>query len=107
MRNGQVRLSAPMWTAPTLSPVERCTLRCLGEDWSGGTTRAPEGFRAPPDKLRGACDHDDGELLGWAYGARPSYRGGKGPGSSVSSLESSTGGMHSVVHDELATLAIN
>ena len=89
MRNGQVRLSAPMWTAPTLSPVERCSLRCLGDDWSGGTTRAPKGFCPPPDELRGACDHDDGGLLGWAYGARPSYREGTGSGTAVSSLATS------------------
>ena len=103
MRNGQVRLSAPMWTAATLSPVERCSLRCLGEDWSSGTTRAPTGFRAPPDELRGACDHDDGQLLGWAYGARPSYRGGMGPGSAVSLLESSTASRQSIVQRDRST----
>lgn len=52
MRNGQIRLAAPMWTAPSLSPVERCSLRCLGEDSSDGATRLPAGFRAPPDEVR-------------------------------------------------------
>lgn len=88
MRNGQIRLSAPMWTASKLSPVERCSLRCLGEDSSSGSTRVPKGFQAPPDELRGACDHNDGGLLGWAYGARPSYRGKTASGSAVSCASS-------------------
>ena len=70
MRNGQVRLAAPMWTADTLSPVERCSLRCLGQDAAAGR---PRGFVPPPDELRGACDHDDGGLLPWQYGEKASF----------------------------------
>ena len=70
MRNGQVRLAAPMWTADTLSPVERCSLRCLGQDAAAGR---PQGFVPPPDELRGACDHNDGGLLPWQYGEKASF----------------------------------
>jgi hypothetical protein len=81
MRNGQPFLAQPRaFDAARLSPVERCTLRNVG--LVGGPSTAAElrqHFTPPPDDLRQACDHDDGGLLPWKYGAQSSYRGGKPP----------------------------
>ena len=54
-----------------LSPVERCTLRQLGVESLD--------FTPPPDDLRRATDHDDGDLLPWKYGDKPSYKSGVAP----------------------------
>ena len=70
IRNGQVRLKAPMrfdrCRRENLSPVERCALRNLGLERLE--------FFPPSEDLRMATDHDDGQLLPWKYGEKPSYK---------------------------------
>jgi hypothetical protein len=71
MRNLQIPLNKPRpFTAGALSPVERCILRNFG----GGLEQFHQAFQPPPAHLRMPCDHDDGQLLPWKYGERPSYK---------------------------------
>jgi len=72
MRNWQIPLREPRpFAAGALSPVERCILRNFG----GSLEEFHSAFTPPPPHLRMACDHDDGSLLAWKYGERPSYKG--------------------------------
>mgnify|MGYP003336665003 CR=1 FL=1 len=72
MRNLQIPLKEPRAFAPSaLSPVERCILHNFG----GSLDEFHRVFRPPLPQLRRACDHDDGSLLTWKYGERPSYKG--------------------------------
>ena len=72
MRNLQIPLKEPRpFAAGALSPVERCILRNFGSSLE----QFHRVFRPPPPQLRMACDHNDGSLLTWKYGERPSYKG--------------------------------
>ena len=72
MRNLQLPLKQPRRFQPgALSPVERCILRNFG----GSLEAFHAMFTPPPERLRMACDHDDGSLLGWKYGEAPSFKG--------------------------------
>ena len=70
IRNGQVRLKSPMRfdrsRREDLSAVERCALRNLELERLE--------FLPPSEELRMATDHDDGQLLPWKYGEKPSYK---------------------------------
>ena len=71
MRNGTIPLAQPQAFDPQrLSPVERCSLRNLGRT----AEQLHQCWSPPPDELRRAADHNDGGLLPWRYGEKPSYR---------------------------------
>ena len=69
IRNGQVRLKSPMRfdrsRRDDLSAVERYALRNLELERLE--------FLLPNKELRMTTDHDDGQLLPWKYGEKPSY----------------------------------
>ena len=70
IRNNQVRLKSPMHfdrsRREDLSAVERCALRNLGLERLE--------LLPPSENLRMATDHNDGQLLPWKYGEKPSYK---------------------------------